>query len=107
MRTFKPDSLKAADNKEYIMSQFGRDFSTLNKRRIDAVEYADKYCGTSDKEEYFLYITKIQNYNGLGGDCANFASQVLYEGGKFKTGSWNYEKDGSRAWVTRRALKII
>ena len=101
------DSLKAADNKEYIMSQSGRDFSTLNKRRIDAVEYADKYCGASDKEEYFfVYNKKYKNYNGLGGDCANFASQVLYEGGKFKkTGSWNYEKDGSRAWVNAQGFK--
>jgi hypothetical protein len=101
------DNLKAADNKEYIMSQSGRDFSTLNERRIDAVEYADKYCGASDKDEYFfLYNKKYKNYNGLGGDCANFASQVLYEGGKFKkTGSWNYEKDGSRAWVNAQGFK--
>lgn len=101
------DNLKAADNKEYIMSQSARDFSNLNKRRIDAVDYADRYCGASDNEEYFfLYNKKYKNYNGSGGDCANFASQVLHEGGKFKkTGSWNYEKDGSRAWVNAQGFK--
>ena len=53
-----------------------------------------------------MYNKKYKNYNGLGGDCANFASQVLYEGGKFKkTGSWNYEKDGSRAWVNAQGFK--
>ncbi|HAA25995.1 MAG TPA: amidase domain-containing protein [Ruminiclostridium sp.] len=101
------DNLKAADNREYIMSQSGRDFSSINSRRIEAVEYADRYCGASDNEEYFfLYNKKYKNYNGLGGDCANFASQVLHEGGKFKkTGTWNYEKDGSRAWLNAQGFK--
>lgn len=62
------DNLKAADNREYIMSQSGRDFSSINSRRIEAVEYADRYCGASDNEEYFfLYNKKYKNYNGLGG----------------------------------------
>jgi len=100
------DSLKAEDNKAFILSQSSRDFSNLNPRRIKAVEYADLYCGASDNEEYyFRYNKEYKNYNPLGGDCANFASQVLYEGGFKKTGSWNYQKDGSRAWVNAQGFK--
>lgn len=101
------DNLKAEDNKEFILSQPPRDFSSMNERRTGAVQYADRYCGASDIEEYyFLYNKKYKNYNSLGGDCANFASQVLHEGGKFrKTGGWNYEKDGNRAWVNAQGFK--
>jgi len=58
------------------------------------VEYADRYCGAAADEQYgYSYNKKYKNYNPLGGDCANFASQILYEGGKFKqTGAWRYEK---------------
>lgn len=100
------DTLKAEDNKAFILSQGPRDFSNLNPRRIKAVEYADLYCGASDNEEYyFRYNKAYKNYNSLGGDCANFASQVLHEGGFKKTGSWNYQKDGSRAWVNAQGFK--
>ncbi len=101
------DNLKAEDNKEFILSQPPRDFSSMSERRAGAVQYADRYCGASDNEEYyFLYNKKYKNYNSLGGDCANFASQVLHEGGKFrKTGGWNYEKDGNRAWVNAQGFK--
>ncbi|HEY8422588.1 MAG TPA: amidase domain-containing protein [Thermoclostridium sp.] len=100
------ETLKAEDDKAFILSQASRDFSNLNQRRIKAVQYADLYCGASDNEEYyFRYNKEYKNYNPLGGDCANFASQVLYEGGFKKTGSWNYDKDGSRAWVNAQGFK--
>lgn len=101
------DNIKTEDNKAFIMTQEKRDFSGMSERRRGAMEYADLYCGASDDSEYyFLYNKKYKNYNSLGGDCANFASQVLYEGGKFrKTGGWNYDKDGSRAWVNAQGFK--
>lgn len=100
------ETLKAEDNKAFITSQGPRDFSDLNPRRTKAVEYADLYCGASDNEDYyFRYNKEYKNYNSLGGDCANFASQVLYEGGFKKTGTWNYDKDGSRAWVNAQGFK--
>lgn len=100
------ETLKADDNKAFILSQGPRDFSNLNERRLKAVEYADLYCGASDNEEYyFRYNTDYKNYNSLGGDCANFASQVLHEGGFRKTAGWNYDKDGSRAWVNAQGFK--
>jgi len=40
------------------------------------VEYADRYCGAAADEQYgYSYNKKYKNYNPLGGDCANFASQ--------------------------------
>ncbi|NMB97643.1 MAG: amidase domain-containing protein [Clostridiaceae bacterium] len=101
------ENIKAEENKDFIISHESRDFSNLNERRIKAVEYADRYCGAAaDEENGFSYNKKYKNYNSLGGDCTNFASQVLHEGGGFrKTGAWNYDKDGSRAWVNAQAFK--
>lgn len=100
------DNIKTEDNKAFIMIQEKKEIK-MNERRAGAVEYADMYCGASDDSEYyFMYNKKYRNYNPLGGDCANFASQVLYEGGKFKkTGSWNYDKDGSHAWLNAQGFK--
>ena len=46
-------------------------------------------------------INNYRNFNPEGGDCANFASQILHEGGKFKkNGSWNYDKGSATGpWV--------
>ena len=100
------ESLDTAENRDYILSKETRDFSNLNKRRIDAVAYADQYCGVAGvSDNGFSYNTAYKNYNHLGGDCANFVSQVLYESGFKKNGTWNYEKEGSRAWVNAQALK--
>lgn len=95
------------ENKEFILSNEARDFSDLNERRADAVKYADRYCGAADSgENDYSYNKKYKNYNSLGGDCANFVSQVLYEGGKFRKNSiWSYQKDGSRAWLKAQGLK--
>jgi len=106
--SLNPQSLKAEGNKSFILSQEERDFSGLNERRIKAVEYADLYCAAGPDEKYFFQYNKnYKNFNPLGGDCANFASQVLFEGGKFrKTSVWNYYKnDGSRAWVNAQSFK--
>lgn len=101
------ENLKTEENKAFILSQEARDFTSLTARRKSAVEYADRYCGAAGTEETgFSYNKKYKDYNPLGGDCANFASQILHEGGKFKkTGYWNYEKDGSRAWVNAQGFK--
>ncbi len=101
------ENIKTEEFEEYVLSSAPRDFSNLNQRRINAVEYADRYCGAASDEEYgFSYNKKYRDYNPLGGDCANFASQILFEGGKFKkNGTWNYTKDGSKAWVNAQAFK--
>jgi len=100
-------NLKAEEFNEYLLSSNSRNFSNLNQRRINAVDYADRYCGAASDEKYgFSYNKKYRDYNPLGGDCANFASQILFEGGKFrKTGAWNYTRDGSKSWVNAQAFK--
>src|SRR5690554_7428828 len=92
--------------KEFLLQSGPRDFSDLNKRRIQAVEYADKYCGAANPAGDYAYNKNYKNYNPLGGDCANYASQVLHEGGGFKkTYAWNYKKDGNQAWLNAHAFK--
>lgn len=102
------DNIKADDIKKYILNQDIRNFKTLNKRRIDAIDYADRYCGAASEEKYgFKYNKKYRDFNPMGGDCANFASQILFEGGKFrKNTAWNYDKgSGTRAWLNADGFK--
>ncbi|MBC2582555.1 amidase domain-containing protein [Clostridium sp. DJ247] len=102
------DNIKATSIKEYILCQSEPDLSDINERRIKTVEYADMYCGTASEEKYgFKYNEKYRNYNPEGGDCANFASQILFEGGKFRKNSiWNCDKKGAtRAWLNADGFK--
>lgn len=102
------DKIDSNAIKEYILSKDYRSLDGLTERRMNAVEYADRYCGAASELEFsFKYNTKYRDYNPKGGDCANFASQVLYEGGKFKkTSSWNYDSRGAtRAWVNADGFK--
>lgn len=102
------DSLKVDSIKQYILAQSVRDFSNISSRRISSVEYADKYCGAaSDGQNKFKYNKKFRDYNSKGGDCANFASQILFEGGKFKkNSSWNYDTKGATGpWLNAYGFK--
>lgn len=102
------DNLKVDSIKQHILSQNLRDFSNINKRRLDAVEYANKYCGAASEEQFgFKYNKNYADFNPQGGDCANFASQILFEGAKFrKNSAWNYSgRQGSRAWVNADGFK--
>ena len=101
------DNIKMEDFREYVLNSKPPDLFNLNPRRISAVEYADKYCGPASSEEYrYSYNKKYKDYNPLGGDCANFASQILHEGAGFKQNyTWKYEKGGSKAWVNAQAFK--
>ncbi|MCT4565772.1 MAG: amidase domain-containing protein [Maledivibacter sp.] len=101
------DEIKSEEITKYILNQKKSTLSNLNERRIESVKYADRFCGAAADEEYGLtYNKKYRNYNPLGGDCANFASQILHEGGKFrKSYSWKYDKGGSKAWVNAQAFK--
>jgi hypothetical protein len=88
--------------KEIIKIGSSSSQAILSDRRIKAVAYAEKYCGSASLPEYgFQYNKSYRNFNPEGGDCANFASQILFEGGGFsKNSQWNYTKgNGSKAWV--------
>lgn len=92
---------------EYISAQ-ARPTKELSQNRLAAVEYADLYCGAaSDGRNYYKYNEKYRNFNSEGGDCANFASQILHEGGGFrKTSGWNYKNGaGTRAWLNAQGFK--
>lgn len=96
------ESIKADEIKEFIKAQPPRDILNINERRKGVIEYAQKFCGAATGEEFnFKYNNKYRNFNSEGGDCANFASQILHEGGKFKeTSGWNYDKGSvTGPWV--------
>lgn len=96
------ENIKADKIKEFISSQPPRDMSGIGERRLASIDYAMKYCGAATLEEYeYKYNKEYKNFNCEGGDCANFASQILHEGGKFKeTSAWNYDKgDVTGPWV--------
>ncbi|NMM64875.1 amidase domain-containing protein [Clostridium sp. P21] len=102
------DNLKVDSIRQYISSQQSRDISNISSRRIKAVEYADQYCGAANDEVFgFKYNKKYRDYNPMGGDCANFASQILFEGGGFrKNSAWNYDNKGAtRAWLNADGFK--
>jgi hypothetical protein len=101
------DKIKSEEIQQVILSGKSKDLSDLNVRRVKALAYADQYVGAASLPEHgFQYNSKYRNYNPEGGDCANFASQILYEGGGFKKNStWNYERgSGSKAWLNAHAF---
>jgi len=103
-----PNAEFTAEISEYISSMTPADLTGMSPRRQNAVDYADRYCGAASTEEYgFSYNKNYTDYNSQGGDCANFASQILFEGGGFKkTTSWNYSKGkGNYNWLKAEGFK--
>lgn len=101
------DNIKSNDIKEYIMNQQHKEFELTNEQ-TKAIEYAHKYCGAAADEEYGMkFNSKYKNYNPEGGDCANYASQIMFESGRFKKNpTWNYEdNEGTKSWVNAQAFK--
>ncbi|WP_446899090.1 amidase domain-containing protein [Clostridium sp. LBM24168] len=106
--SLKINNLKVDSIKQYILSQKPKDISVIDKKRKSTVEYANKYCGLAAEEgNRYSYNKKYRNYNWKGGDCANFASQILFEGGNFrKNSAWSYDKKGAtRAWINADGFK--
>jgi len=53
--------------------------------REGAVKYADTYCGlAAGCGNGNKYNPRFRNYMGEGGDCSNFVSQAIREGGKLQ-----------------------
>ncbi|WP_036736578.1 amidase domain-containing protein [Paenibacillus zanthoxyli] len=81
-------------------------------KRQKAVAYANKYAGSAwGAGNKGRYNPKYLNYNGKGGDCTNFASQVVgdqEEGGGLKmSGPWryHYHSGGNSTWVQTDSFK--
>ncbi len=101
------DNLKSAEMKEYILKHTSPEYKP-SERVQKAIDYAHKYCGIDPSDEYlFKYNKAYRNFNPDGGDCANFASQILHEGGEFKKGgAWNYrDRSATKAWVNAQGFK--
>lgn len=101
------ENIKSDEIKEYILAHEKPEIS-LDERCQKAIDYAHTYCGVSDNDEFlFKYNSNYKNFNPEGGDCANFASQILYEGGGFKKNDyWNYSKgDATKSWVNAQGFK--
>lgn len=84
------------------MNHEPKDLSNLSQKRLDTIKYLEQYCGAASEPQYnYSYNKRYRDYNPQGGDCANFASQALFEGGKFKkTSAWNYDESGAtKAWL--------
>ena len=93
------------DIREFILLQTQPQY-TQNARIEKAMSYAHSFCGATLDDNTFSYNSEYKNFNPQGGDCANFASQILYEGGFKKNTIWNYSKgDGTKAWVNAQAFK--
>ncbi len=103
----------------YDVSSLAKPDTPINEKeryhRLKAVEYADKYCGAAwGSGNDFKYNKKYKDFTGIGGDCTNFASQVIgdKEAGNLKfDGTWHcsYSKfgasSGSSAWVNADSFK--
>lgn len=101
------ENIKSDDIKNYIINH-EQIHPQLTKEQEKAIEYAHRYCGAAADEEFGLkFNTKYRDFNGDGGDCANFASQIMYESGKFKKNEiWNYANgSATKAWVNAQGFK--
>ena len=101
------ENIKSDDIRSYILAQQKPDIQ-LTQEQQKAIDYAHRYCGVSTEEEYEIKFNReYKNFNPDGGDCANFASQIMYESGRFKKNSiWNYNnRDGTKAWVNAQGFK--
>jgi hypothetical protein len=72
--------------------------------RDKALAYAEKHSGVRALPNGGKYNSKYKVYTFAGGDCANFASQVLHAAGIPQGHGWHYTKEGSTAWVQSESL---
>lgn len=102
-----------AANQGDVTSQYDRGSHLHAASQIDgesqfdrekALKYAVKHSGVRALPEGGKYNPKYKIYTFTGGDCANFASQVLHAGGIPMGGGWHYTKEGSTAWVQSESL---
>lgn len=101
------ENIKSDDIKNCIINH-EQIHPQLTKEQEKAIQYAHRYCGAAADEEFGLkFNTKYRDFNGDGGDCANFASQIMYESGRFKKNEiWNYANgSATKAWVNAQGFK--
>ncbi|WP_455544146.1 amidase domain-containing protein [Intestinibacter sp.] len=102
------EHINSQEIKSYILAQNQIQLD-LSDRQKKAIDYAHKYCGaaTNVSDRIYLINPNYKDFNGDGGDCANFASQIMFESGTFsKNPTWNYENgSATKAWVNAQGFK--
>ena len=101
------DNINCNDIKKTILNHKNPEYKP-NIKIQKAINYAHEYCGISDNiHNLFKYNKNYKNFNPDGGDCANFASQIMYESGAFKKNlTWNYYgKSATKSWINAQSFK--
>lgn len=94
-------------------ANYKKDFPVGNQYNRDrAVAFANKYAGIAwGAGNNHRYNPKYMDYTSKGGDCTNFASQVIGDqdegGGLHMSGGWRYfyPVGGSKLWVQTDGFK--
>ncbi len=99
-------AFEGGEVKQFVLSQSERDFSGISELRKKAVQYADRWAGAASSGEFgYAYNPDYPNYDGRGGDCSNYVSQILHEGGFRTGGGWNHTSNSaSRSWCNASGL---
>ncbi|HHY45416.1 MAG TPA: amidase domain-containing protein [Firmicutes bacterium] len=92
-----PEDPPGSDTAQVI--EDGRPRENGKYDRQAAMEYAVRYAGVPVIEGSGKYSPDYRVYTFAGGDCANFASQVLLAGGLKQGYGWHYTSEGSASWV--------
>lgn len=110
----EPDKIAEAQNGFGTVVQNTRNISNGKRKRFNrqqAVAYANKYAGTAwGAGNNRRYNPNYKDYTGRGGDCTNFASQVVGDkmgGGLPMTNQWRYNKQsgGTEFWIRTDSFK--
>lgn len=72
--------------------------------REKAAEYAIRHSGVRSLPGGGRYNKEYQVYSYVGGDCANFVSQVLAAGGLPQGYGWAYSRGGTSSWTCSQDL---
>ncbi|MGI6163795.1 MAG: amidase domain-containing protein [Bacillota bacterium] len=102
--TYRPITAAAQD---YGVFEALNSLETSGRTAFDrdkALDYAVKHSGVRALPDGGRYNSKYRVYTFVGGDCANFASQVLHAGGIPQGQGWHCAKEGSTAWVQSESL---
>ncbi|BAU29163.1 putative amidase-like protein [Aneurinibacillus soli] len=102
-------------NQAFVLNAVDQSESVTRMKKYNrnkAVEYANKYAGAAwGAGNDHRYNPKYRDYHHEGGDCTNFASQVLgdqEEGGGLPMRSgwyYRYKQGGSTPWVRTDSFK--
>ncbi|MBA4602036.1 amidase domain-containing protein [Thermoactinomyces sp. AMNI-1] len=79
----------------FDVPQISEDFTNfIVYDREKAVQYAKKWSDPDNQGKFHPDIVRLDKYGrALGGDCANFVSQMLHAGGLKMNDEWYFDKE--------------